>query len=119
MVLSPMKSKLRSKMFALPILMSGVGSPSNVDGWKRSSCQLIAMKSSVSTRLGSNIDWSFSVRGGLAMYDGGDSCLFLAGFVCSVSDDDGFEVFDEAVDCDVFVSFRDDAGGFPILLDGL
>lgn len=53
------------------------------------------------------------------MYEGGDSCLFLAGFDCSVSDDDGFDIFEEVDDCDVLVSFRDDAGGFPILLEGL
>lgn len=79
----------------------------------------MAMKSSVSINEGSNVGWSFSFRGGLAMYEGGDSCLFLAGFDCSVSDDDGFDIFEEVDDCDVLVSFRDDAGGFPILLEGL
>jgi len=44
---------------------------------------------------------------------GGESCLFLVGrglFCCSVSDEEGL---------DVFVSFREDAGGLPILRDGL
>lgn len=53
------------------------------------------------------------------MYEGGDSCLFLAGFDCSVSDDDGLDNVEEFDDFDVFVSFRDEAGGFPILLEGL
>ena len=45
--------------------------------------------------------------------EGGDSCLFLAGrglLCCSVSD---------AEELDVFESFREDAGGLPILRDGL
>lgn len=79
----------------------------------------MAIKSSVSINDGSNIGCFFSFRGGLAMYEGGDSCLFLAGFDCSVSDDDGLDNVEEFDDFDVFVSFRDEAGGFPILLEGL
>jgi len=79
----------------------------------------MAMKSSVSINEDSKVGLSFSLSGGLAMYEGGDSCLFLAGFDCSVSEEDVFEAFDEVDNCDAFVSFRDEAGGFPILLDGL
>lgn len=110
-----MKSKFRSNMLVLLNCMSVVSGIVKSDCWKRSSCQSIAMKSSVSINIVSKIG-CVSLIGGLATYDGGDSCLFLAGFVCSESDDEGFEVLD---DVDVCVSFRDEAGGFPILLDSL
>ena len=52
------------------------------------------------------------------MNEGGDSCLFLAGrgLLCSDSDEEGFDALDVF---EVVVSFRADAGGFPISREGL
>ncbi len=51
------------------------------------------------------------------MKDGGESCLFFAGCDC-ISDSDEDAVADEEA-VDVLMSFRDDAGGLPILREGL
>ena len=116
---SPMKSKLMSERFGFVVDdISEGGIPSNAEFWKISSCQLIAMKSSVSIKDGSKMFESFSGSDGVisGRYDGGESCLFLFGFPRSESDD---ELFDAVEVLGVDVSFREDAAGFPILRDGL
>ncbi len=64
MELSPIKSKLISKRLVFANGMSVVTGPSKVEFWKRSSCQLMLMKSSVSIKLGSKVFCSFSFKGG-------------------------------------------------------